>query len=319
MTVTPTADSPDANVTVNGNVVVSGSPSGVISLNVGSDTNISIVVTSPDGLSQNIYTITVNGLANDASLSALAISSGSLLPAFAPGSLFYSDSVPNSVTSVTVTPSANQPDTTIEVNGNAVASGTASGAISLNVGSNPITTVVTAQDGSTQDTYIIYVTRAPSSDATLSNLTVSAGTLTPVFASGTTTYTDNVANTVTSVTVTPSANQANATIKVNGAVVTSGLASGAITLNIGSTTITIAVTAQDGVTQDTYTVIVKNTASQTWYLNSIAGAASGYDQMIRGDSSGVTSNLLSQGLLLNIGLQMKLLHLMLPLHQVDGH
>ncbi len=65
-----------------------------------------------------------------------------------------------------------------------VASGSASQAINLNVGSNTITVIVTAQDGTTTNTYTITVTRAPSSNADLSNLTVSQGSLTPAFASG---------------------------------------------------------------------------------------------------------------------------------------
>ena len=98
-------------------------------------------------------------------------------------------------------------------------------------------------------------------DATLSSLTISAGTLTPVFASGTTGYTDNVANSVTSVTVTPTASQAGATITVNGAAVTSGKASGVINLNAGSNTIMIIVTAPDGTTKDTYTITVNEALS----------------------------------------------------------
>jgi uncharacterized protein with beta-barrel porin domain len=47
----------------------------------------------------------------------------------------------------------------VTVNGTAVSSGSASGAITLNVGSNIITTVVTAQDGTTTQTYTTVVTR----------------------------------------------------------------------------------------------------------------------------------------------------------------
>ncbi len=95
-----------------------------------------------------------------------------------------------------------------------------------------------------------------SSDATLSGLNISSGTLTPAFASGTTSYTDRVASSVTLVTVTPTANQGNATITVNGTAVTSGNASGPISLSIGANTINIVVTAQDGTTTETYTVNV---------------------------------------------------------------
>ncbi len=93
-------------------------------------------------------------------------------------------------------------------------------------------------------------------DATLSNFTISSGTLTPVFSPSTTSYTASVANRVTSLTVTPTTNQANATVTVNGTLVASGNASGAITLNVGSNTITTVVTAQDGITTNTYTIIV---------------------------------------------------------------
>ena len=97
---------------------------------------------------------------------------------------------------------------------------------------------------------------APSSDAKLSNLVVSLGTLTPAFSSVITTYTDSVDNSVTSITVTPTANQANATITVNGIAVKSRSMSGAISLNAGSNTIIVLVTAEDGTTTETYTISV---------------------------------------------------------------
>ena len=95
-------------------------------------------------------------------------------------------------------------------------------------------------------------------DATLSALTLSDGDLDPVFDSATTTYTVSVANSVTSVTVTPIATNADdATITVNAADVTSGDASDASALTIGTPLdIPIVVTAADGTTTMTYTVTV---------------------------------------------------------------
>ena len=92
--------------------------------------------------------------------------------------------------------------------------------------------------------------------ATLSNLSISAGTLTPVFATATTSYTAIVSNAVTSLTLTPTTTNANATVTVNGVAVVSGSPSGAITLAVGSNVITTVVTAQDGTTIGTYTVTV---------------------------------------------------------------
>ena len=98
--------------------------------------------------------------------------------------------------------------------------------------------------------------RLASADADLSALAISSGTLTPTFAANTTAYTAGVTNATTSITVTPTRAEANATITVNGVAVTSGNASGAINLAVGSNTITTVVTAQDGTTTKTYTVTV---------------------------------------------------------------
>ena len=94
-------------------------------------------------------------------------------------------------------------------------------------------------------------------DTTLSGLAVSGGgTLDPVFDSATTTYAVSVDSSVASVTVTPTAtNDAGATITVNGAPVTSRVASNGISLTEGTTrTISIIVTAEVGMTTMTYTV-----------------------------------------------------------------
>jgi hypothetical protein len=102
------------------------------------------------------------------------------------------------------------------------------------------------------------VTKVPatfSNDSTLSNLTISSGTLTPTFASGTISYTDSVVNSVSSITVTPTVNESHATVTVNTIAVTSGSPSGAISLVVGTNTITVLVTAQDTTTK-TYTVTV---------------------------------------------------------------
>src|SRR5205085_6844907 len=68
--------------------------------------------------------------------------------------------------------------------------------------------------------------KCKSANADLSNLTLSTGTLSPVFAAGTTSYTATVANSVSSLTVTPTAADTNAKITVSGNVVASGTASG---------------------------------------------------------------------------------------------
>ncbi|MCR1568053.1 autotransporter domain-containing protein [Mixta sp.] len=95
-----------------------------------------------------------------------------------------------------------------------------------------------------------------SSDATLLGLSLSAGTLAPPYSSGTSSYSASVANSVSTITVTPVVSESHATVTVNGAAVTSGSASSGISLAPGSTTsISAIVTAQDGSTR-TYTISV---------------------------------------------------------------
>ena len=104
--------------------------------------------------------LTFTTLSNNANLSSLVPSAGTLAPAFSASTTSYAASVPNATTSITVTPTVAFLTATVKVNGVTVASGSASGAISLSVGTNTITTVVTAQDGITTKSYSIVVTRA---------------------------------------------------------------------------------------------------------------------------------------------------------------
>lgn len=93
--------------------------------------------------------------------------------------------------------------------------------------------------------------RAISTDATLKALSVNTGTLSPKFASGTTAYTVNVANNVSSITVNATATDSNA--KVTG--------TGKTNLSVGKNTISVKVTAEDGTTTKTYTITVTRAAA----------------------------------------------------------
>ncbi|MGV3658624.1 MAG: choice-of-anchor D domain-containing protein [Prosthecobacter sp.] len=96
-------------------------------------------------------------------------------------------------------------------------------------------------------------------DARLSALVLSAGTLAPAFSAATLDYTALVLQ--PSITVTPTRMEAHATIQVrmNGggfASVASGSASGSLPLNVGDNTLEVKVTAEDGTTTKSYTVII---------------------------------------------------------------
>ena len=97
---------------------------------------------------------------NNANLASLLPSAGSLSPTFASGTLNYTATVAKSALYYTVTPSVAQAGATVTVNGTAVTSGSASGHIPLTIGSNNvITTIVTAPDGFTTQTFTLTVTR----------------------------------------------------------------------------------------------------------------------------------------------------------------
>ena len=108
--------------------------------------------------------LTFTTLSSDASLAGLVPSSGSLAPAFSSGVTAYTLSVANAVTSISVTPTTTDAGATLTVNGSSVASGGSSRMFSLAVGQNVITTVVTAGDGLTTQTYTLSVTRMLDTD-----------------------------------------------------------------------------------------------------------------------------------------------------------
>ena len=187
-------------------------------------------------------------------LTALAISAGTLTSAFAQGTNAYTATVPNSSSSITVTPTAGNPVSAIAVNGTPVTSGQASAALPLVVGANTITINVT--EGTVVNTYTIIVTRQVG--VMLSGLTVQSGStiiaLTPSFGKTTMGYTASVASNTPSVTFTPTAETAGSTIKINDVAVNSGQQSTAFPLNNATNNFNIVVTANGAST--TYTVAI---------------------------------------------------------------
>jgi hypothetical protein len=124
--------------------------------------------------------------------------------------------------------------------------------------------------------------------ATLSNLALSSGSLSPAFASSTTNYTAVVANAVNALTVTPALTESAASVKVNGVAVASGSASGSIPLSVGSNTLTVLVTAQDGTTTKTYTVTVTRRLNyEYWAANNAGGQAANLDYDNDGVANGI--------------------------------
>lgn len=114
-----------------------------------------------------VITTTVNRQLN-ATLSSLVPAAGILTPAFDSGTTSYTALVPYATSTIAVTPTAANALAAITVNGNTVASGSASAPITLSLGSNIITIVVTGEDSVTTKTYTLTVTRDPNTNGTWS-------------------------------------------------------------------------------------------------------------------------------------------------------
>ena len=109
------------------------------------------------------------------------------------------------------------------------------------VSTNPSYTFTVSNDRS----LVANFTKIKSNDATLGSLTVSSGTLNPVFNADTTNYTVEVTNDVSSITIDAIANSSAATIS----------GTGTKSINVGSNTVTVTVTAEDGTTK-IYTIVI---------------------------------------------------------------
>jgi hypothetical protein len=199
----------------------------------------------------------------------LSTSSPNLI-SFSPNTTSYTVDVGSGVSTITVTPTLQDPAATLTVTSNGPQPITTSGqarTIPLRDAglSTTINIVVSAPNGS-QKPYTITVDRTapppPSGNNNLSTLSVRVGNavqaLSPTFTSGTTVYTVNVGGDVTSVTVTATLQDTAASMLINGQGTSSGVASAPITLGGqgSSTDISSIVIAPNG-NRKTYNITVK--------------------------------------------------------------
>jgi len=134
------------------------------------------------------------------------------------------------------------------------------------------------------------------SNARLSSLALSVGTLTPPFSSTTMTYTSNVTVSTVSTGVTASAASGKATMTIDGAAVVSGVAH-TVDLSVGANPIAIVVLAEDGTSTKTYTITVTRSAvglspasvdilsGQTTTLTAVLSSATSTDTVVTLTSS----------------------------------
>jgi hypothetical protein len=233
----------------------------------------------------------VNGF--NVNLSNITLSSGTLLPSFRYSSVEYTATVEYEVDSITLTPTASDIESAInviymvndEINTVPVISGAPSENINLNTGDNIVSIKVTAKDKSYSKTYKLTINRKqpgiPSSIADLAGIGLSTGTLEPGFKKTIMNYSVEIGNMFDSVDITPTSADTAAAITIDydgntGEIIThdSGTAFTVADLEVDITRkIYITVTAENG-TQKLYTVsITRKSISTNANLASITFAA----------------------------------------------
>lgn len=243
---------------------------------VGNNT-FAVVVTAADGATRKTYSIQIRRYADESEgLASLGIAE---LPEWSPDPRVpaHSVNVPALTERVTIQAEAEFPGSTMETRLDpalAFMPFDGSEQVELVGGETRTVTIrVTSEFSRKYSDYTLSVTRAPESasdDASLSGLSVTGSNgaavqLSPAFARGTRAYSAEVASTVSSLAVTPTTLDPAATFSV----------SGADSIEIGQdNTVTIAVTAEDGVTPGTYTITVTRRSYPTIAITAPGDGAS---------------------------------------------
>ncbi|MBD0383993.1 cadherin-like beta sandwich domain-containing protein [Paenibacillus sedimenti] len=189
-------------------------------------------------------------------LSALSIAGGVLSPDFDPERLSYTVKVSQTAEDIQVTAVTADSKAKLTVDGVEAVSGTAKSVRVPDKGDIAIR--VTAEDGQTVREYTIEVKREanpPSTDATLSALTLSSGTLTPAFHRSTTAYSVELPVGTTELGVTAAVYDAKSKLTIGGAAAESGVTKVVTIPN--DKTIRVAVESEAGATKE-YTIEVKH-------------------------------------------------------------
>ncbi len=217
-------------------------------VNTGDEATVTIRVTAEDKKTTKDYKIKATKLpSGNNNLSDLKVVGYTLTPTFDKNVTVYRTSVENEVSTVLVEATSEDSNATI----------TGTGSVGLATGVNNVSVNVTSESGVTKS-YLLVITREYSNDATLEYLDVNNGTLSPEY-DGRLTYDVAVDYSITKLDLTVMPKNPNATYEVIGNNIT------------GTTgTVTIKVTAEDGVTQETYTLSVTKDISKNALLKDLS-------------------------------------------------
>ncbi|GEM_PF-3169224 len=203
----------------------------------------------------------------NAKLSDLRVDSGTLMPDFSPDEYAYAVRLDHSVERVTVSADVYDELATMSMDGTM----TSSLQFELATGqSYTIPIQVIAEDG-TITSYTIEASRDASPDASLQSLAVDVGALTPVFDPNVRSYSLDLNEDQSEVTVTAAVYHEAATVRIDGELASSRT----LAVPMGTTSVRIDVTAQNGAEQ-TYELVIRRldrTIPQIVQLEPAAGSA----------------------------------------------
>ncbi|MCV9888513.1 cadherin-like beta sandwich domain-containing protein [Metabacillus halosaccharovorans] len=194
-------------------------------------------------------------LENSAELQSVKIDEFQLDQAFSHDVKRYSASVGNEIKTMNILVEKKEEAALITINGEAIESGVKT-SLPLSTGNNEFEITVT--NGTEVSSYKLTVVRAKNDNNQLSNLSLSNGSLS--FDSEKSDYHIEVKNEISELTLKPKTKADTSTVTINGATVKSGEGH-EVQLPVGSTTMTIIVTAENG-TKKIYTVTVARQAQQ---------------------------------------------------------
>ncbi|AFH59461.2 S-layer homology domain-containing protein [Paenibacillus caseinilyticus] len=206
---------------------------------------------------KTLKVVSAAGASSNAALASLAVEEGALAPAFDPSVRSYKVEVPSAAETVNLTASLADASAQLVIDGTIAASGVRK---TVRIPDTGIIAVrVTAADGTTVREYSVEVVRGTTdplgTEASLSALTVTPGTLSPVFEPAVETYDVEVAANVTELQIAATAQDSKAkSITIAGEAAVSGTAK-TVAIPAGGQ-IEVVVTAEDGVTKRTYKVAV---------------------------------------------------------------
>ncbi len=214
-------------------------------------TNIySIIVTAPDGFTTATYTIAIEReKGSDSTLAKLEFNAGKLTPLFTPTTIEYTLSLPRGVSEIRnsdVTALPTDPDATV----------TLPETFYYDSENNVYQINVLSPDKTSTTTYTIHLNTLKSSDATLKELTVSDGKLSPEFLPSEENYTVNVRDDLEEITIDATPMDAPYAKVISG--------TGTFKLDQESNNFDITVTAEDGTTKIYHLTVIKSISTKKY-------------------------------------------------------